>query len=92
MVNEWNAKPERKMNMFFINHEDSYLREAAEFEDFMGIFAGFVIINLNHEIKKRNSQSRGIYRGAALPACNSRGKKSYSTFVLVIFHNFSESA
>ena len=70
MDNEWNAKPERKMNTFFLNHEDSYLSEAAEIEDLRGIIVGFVIINLNLEIKKRNSQSRGISRGAAHPACN----------------------
>ena len=80
------------MKIFFKNHEDSYLREAEEIEDLWGLFVGFVIKNLNKEFKKRNCLSRRIYRGATHPACNSRGKKSHSSFVSVIFHNFSESA
>ena len=61
-----NEKPELKANIYFLNHEDPYMREAEEIEDFGGNFISFVIKNLNQKILKRDCQSRGIYRGAAV--------------------------
>ena len=51
MVCEWNAEPERKMNVFFKYHGDSNLLEGAEIEDLWANISDFVIKSPNQEIK-----------------------------------------